>query len=395
MKSANQLQKMTLTNGWSVDLYSSEGEPFQGYSCDILWLDEDLTNDQAWVPEMQARLADRKGRLIWSAMPHSKNDSLLVLCERADRAAEEAVENPIITKFVFRTLDNPAIDNEEKQKMVERWSAQGSDVLRMRAEGEFTFDSIMMYPSYSMTVHGLPRSELKEGVIPSDWTRFAVVDPGSQICAVLFAAIPPQGDKLVLYDELYIPHCNAVKFGDEFHKKVSGQSFYAFLIDSHGGRLRDIGGGRTPAEQYAAQLADRGVRSKATGSSFVPGSDDVMGGIESVRTAMHIRPNGTPFLRVLEGALPNFQREIKRYRRQSTTVGGQVIIGDRPHPRCISHLMDCLRYLCAYEPRYHAPEVVEEVPWWVEWKKKRDKANGGNGVVYLAPSSYTSEVYVG
>ena len=96
-------------------------------------LDEDVANEQ-WLPEMQARLADRKGCLVWSAMPHSKNDALLGLSERADKEIEEGRENPTIQRFVLRFLDNPHIDEEEKAKNVERWSALGDDVLRMRAE---------------------------------------------------------------------------------------------------------------------------------------------------------------------------------------------------------------------------------------------------------------------
>ena len=49
-------------------------------------------------------------------MPHSKNDALLGLCERAEKAVEDGVEKPIIKKFTLRFLDNAAIDDEEKQE---------------------------------------------------------------------------------------------------------------------------------------------------------------------------------------------------------------------------------------------------------------------------------------
>jgi allantoicase len=110
---------------------------------------------------------------------------------------------------------------------------------------------------------------------------------------------------------------------------------------------------------------------------------------------MHIRANGTTKLRVLEGALPNFQREIKRYKRQSTVVGGQSIVLDKPHPRSVSHLMDCLRYLMAADIRYHKPEEKRESAWWEGWIAKRRRERGEeSNVVYLAPSSYTSQTYV-
>lgn len=394
LKSAGYLQSCELVNGWTLYCLSSEGEPPQGFRADLCLFDEDLTSESTWLAEMQARLADRRGRFIWSATPHSRNDALFGLCERADKAAEQGQENP--KKFTLRFLDNNFIPEESRKLLIEQWASQGSEVLRMRAEGEFTYDSILMYPNFLMGVHGYRRSDLPDGVIPADWCRYAAIDPGHAICAVLFAAIPPSGDMVLLYDEIYLPNANAVLFAEKFHSKVAGQpQFYAFLIDSHGARLTDIGGGKSPGQQYSEQLELLGVRSKATGSSFMHGSDDVMAGIESVRNAMHIRPNGTPRLRILEGALPNFQREIARYKRQSTVVGGQTIITDKPHPRSVSHLMDCMRYLLAADIRYHKPEQVSDKPWWWDMVQKRRRQRGQqDGVVYLAPNTYATEIYV-
>ncbi len=394
LKSAGYINSCELTNGWQIYFFSSEGEPPQGYRANIAWIDEDLSNESTWVAELQARLADYKGRLIWSATPHSRNDALFGLCERADKAAEQGLSH--IQKFTLRFLDNEHISKEARALAVEQWAAQGEEVLRMRAEGEFTFDSVLMYGNFNMGIHGFDRANLPNGVVPDDWCRYAAIDPGHAICAVLFAAVPPTNDFVLLYDELYIPNCSALVFGEQFHNKVKGQpQFQAFYIDSHGARLTDIGGGRSPGQQYSEQLEILGVRSRTTGSSFVPGSDDIMAGIESVRNAMHIRPSGTPRLRVLNGAMPNFIREIKRYKRQSQVVGGQSIVLDKPHPRSVSHLLDCMRYLMAADIRYHKPEQTSDKPWWWEMVQRRRKQQGQqDSVVYLAPASYTSEIYV-
>jgi len=63
LKSAGYAQKVELTNGWTIYFYSSEGEPPQGFQADLIWIDEDINNEQ-WVGEMLARLADRKGRFV-------------------------------------------------------------------------------------------------------------------------------------------------------------------------------------------------------------------------------------------------------------------------------------------------------------------------------------------
>lgn len=63
LKNAGYLNKCELINGWTIWCFSSEGEPPQGYQADMIWLDEDLNNER-WVGECQARLADRKGRFV-------------------------------------------------------------------------------------------------------------------------------------------------------------------------------------------------------------------------------------------------------------------------------------------------------------------------------------------
>jgi len=386
LKSARYLNSCELVNGWTIYCFSSEGDPPQGFPADLIHIDEDLSNEN-WVSEMQARLADRKGRLGWSAMPHSKNEALIGMNERAEKA-EESGDTKDIRRFVLRFLDNPHIDDDEKRKNIERWSAIGEDVLRQRAEGEFIKDSFLVYPNFNLPIHGFDRSSLEAGVIPPDWCRYAIIDPGHAVTAVAFAAIPPSSDRVILYDELYIRNCNAVIFGQEFSRKVMGQDFYAFLIDSHGARLTDIGSGRSAQDQYTEQLAKLGVRSRMTGSSFIPGCDDIQAGLHAVRTMLHIRPDGTPRLRVLRGAMPNLEREMKRYKKKVIQVAGTAIITDAPNKQGEFHLVDCLRYLCAYDPQYHAPvKAAAEEPWWVKWQENRNK-NKPKGVV-LAPASYT------
>jgi hypothetical protein len=390
LKSAGYLNSCELINGWTIYCFSSEGDPPQGFRASRVHIDEDL-NNEAWVPEMQARLADNKGLFCWSAMPHSKNEALIGLNERAEKA-EENGNTQDIKRYVLRFLDNPHIDNDEKRKMIERWSAVGDDVLRQRSEGEFITDSILVYPNWSMGVHGYDRGSLPNGQVPDDWCRYAVVDPGHAVTAVLFGAVPPSGDFLLLYDELYIRNCNAIIFGQEFKRKIGEQDFYAFLIDAHGARLTDIGSGKSPQEQYIEQMRALGIRSKVTGYSFLPGADDIQAGLHAVRTMLHIRPEGTPRLRVLRGSLPNFEREMKRYKKQVTYVAGTSIVTDQPNKRGEFHLVDCLRYLCAYEPKYHKPDPFIETPWWVKWKEGREKAKGPPAV-YLAPNSYTESWY--
>jgi hypothetical protein len=392
LKSANYCNSIELHNGWRIFFFSSEGEAPQGFTADLVWLDEDLQSD-AWLPEMQARLADRKGRLLFSAMPHSKSESLLGLSERADRAEESGVENPVIKKFVLRFLDNAWIDAEEKAKMVERWAAQGEDVLRMRSEGEFITDSVLVYPTFHMSLHGYERERLpNHATVPDDWTRYAAIDPGHAVTAVLFAAVPPDNSMILIYDELYIRHCSAVVFAERFARAVEGQTFHSFIIDMRGGRITDIGSGRQVVEQYLVELRTRKVRSLTTGSGFMAGCDDVQARTSAVRTALHVRPDGSTRLKVLRGAAPNLERELRRYRKKTTSVNGVLVVTDEPNTRGEVHAVQCMEYVVASEPKFHARKnQVEEEPlpaWLNEYmERKKLRERGKPSVFYFGPQS--------
>jgi hypothetical protein len=388
LKSSNYIQQCTLINGWTIHFFSSEGEPAQGYSANRIHVDEDL-NDERHIPEAQARLADRKGCFCWSAMPHSSNNALLSLKERADASEQALGDKSIIRQFKLRFLDNPYIDDEEKRKNIERWAAAGEDVLRMRAEGDFITDSILCYPNFDMRIHGMERSELPNGQIPDTWAKYVVLDPGHAVTSIMFAAVPPNEDFWLIYDQLYLRQANAVIVGSEFAKKARGQHFHAFIIDAHGGRLRDIGSGRLPVEQYTEQLMKLGIKSHTTGSSFLAGCDDIPARMEATRIALHIRPQGTPILRVLRNSCPDLEREIKRYRKLVNYISGAAIVTDKPNTRGEVHMCQCLEYLCAYRPRYHQPPIQsnEPDPWWVKWQKDRKKRLGDEhgSYVFLGP----------
>lgn len=388
LKSAGYCQKITLVNGWEIHFFSSEGEPVQGYQADRIHCDEDI-EDERWIPESLARIVDRRGKFQWSAMPHSTNNALLGMKERADASEQALGDKSSIRQFRLRFLDNPYLNEEEKKKSLERWAASGDDVLRMRAEGDFVHDSVLVYPNFDMSIHGIDRQHLPEAFVPADWCRYAVIDPGHSVTSALFVAVPPNEEYWLVYDSLYLRQCNAAIFGEAFAKKVAGHHFHAFLIDAHGGRIRDIGSGRLPVEQYTEELAKRNIRSAVTGSSFLAGCDDVLARCEATRTALHIRPSGSPTIRILRGAAPDLEREIKRYRKIVNYISGVAVVTDKPNTRGECHAVQCLEYLAAYRPSYHRPPVQHEVePWWIKWAEKRKKRAGVNGgaFVYLGPT---------
>lgn len=366
-----------LATGWEIAFYSSLGRPPQGSDLDLFWFDEEIV-DPNWYPEMSARIVDRSGRGIWSATPQAGTDQLYELHERAAAERLDPPESRSVEEFVVLLADNPHIREADKKRLAADLS---EDDAKVRIGGDFALLSFKIYPEFDLLVHGMDWMQ-----VPDDWTRYMVVDPGHQVCAALFAAVPPPPDDFVLaYDELYLKECDAAQFAKAVAHRLEGQRVQSFIIDPHLSIATEAGSGKSVGRQYSDELARLNVRSAATGSSFLPGNDDVDAGLMAVRGWLRIRDDGTPRLRVMRGAMPNFEFEIKRYHRKR--VGGSVT--DRPDARKWTHLMDCLRYLALSDPRYVAPGARRAAPAGaagaLRAKLARRRAAEGGGYTRLGP----------
>lgn len=357
-------KKVTLINGTEISFYSSKGAPPNGVDIDLAWFDEEIEVAD-WYSEICARLLDRatfeegSGKFFWSATPQAGAEQLWELhlhCEDERKNPEPAAE-----EFFIALADNPFIGDREKKVLASKLTSE--EERRVRIGGEFAFVSYRMYPEFSKDIHGVDPFP-----IPYNWTRIAAIDPGRSPCAVLFGAIPPPfpdhdsrlpaelfGDFCYLFDELYLFECTAALFAKEMAVKTERQQFHAFLIDHRSGRQPQIASGVTTEEQYSEELAELRVRSTISGSGFVWGSDDRMGGIQKVASWLAIRPDGTTKLRVFRGCLPNWEREIERYRKKK--ING--VITDQPVDRD-DHLMDDTRYIAQYDQKWVPPPTRQK-----------------------------------
>ena len=353
-----------LHNGWTIYAMGSKGDPSQGFQADLVHIDEDLERSE-WYDEMIARLSMRDGKLRWSALPHSKNDALVNLAERAED--EEGTANPSTMVFRAPIFDNPFMPEQVKQENIKRWKAKGEDEFRKRALGELVTDSVLMYPNFSKDVHNAikfdePRNKVQEyltknnGQPGENWCKYMVVDPGHSTCAVTFLAVPPptMGRHVVCYDELYIHNCTAAKFGDMVAQKVrqhQGQ-FEAFIIDAHGGRIREIGSGVLPRVQYSKELEKHGVKSNTTGHGFLSGSDDVPGREMKLRSWINVNEKGVTELLVVTARCPNLCREFNRFKKKF--ANGYVT--DEGNRRSNCHAIETLEYAAAHGLKYVKPQ---------------------------------------
>lgn len=348
-----------LTTGWEIHFFSGDGRPPRGQAVDLAWMDEEIGN-QFWYNELVSRTADRDGKIVWSAAPQSGTEQLYELHELAAMQRDDPERT--VEEFHVRLADNPHLTAKQKAEMVAAKTTEASRTTDI--EGEFLHTTQRVYGEYSLGVHGLVID-----VVPDDWTLYAVTDPGHAICAVLYAAVPPpdrqhEFGRLVLFDESYIPKCSATVYAERKRGKTVGRRYRDFIIDTRAGRQTSNQTGKTTAQQYGEALAEAGVRCELRGSGFCWGSDDVVGGIESVRGHLRVGGDGRPGLRVacersqagyLISKLPNLEFEIARYRMKR--VGD--IVTDKPEDKGRTHLMDCLRYLCAYQPRWHEQPPME------------------------------------
>jgi len=364
-KAQGEITYVKFTTGWEARFFSARGLLPQGSPADVAWLDEEIVDSQdgPWVPELLVRLTDRGGRMIWSATPQNGFANLLEMSDKADRQLEVWQSNPVdnpkpdVVRFDLKLEEN----RYQKKKNVDRLRRNLSDdEVMVRFAGTSMANSIKMYPQYSLTVHGIQAIGKYNFVTPPQhWTRYAVIDPGHSICAVLFFTVPPEEECpgkmpcVIAFKELYIPQCNAMMFAEGMEAKTMGDQYQTFIIDGHGARPRDAGSGVSIEEQYSLALQSRGVRSVETGSGFIYGNDDRRGGVLKVHEYLMERNGGRPRFLIacdpedpMQPLCPMLHYEMRRYRKKRSN-GIVLEEGDDRGP---THLVQCVRYMCSFNP---------------------------------------------
>jgi hypothetical protein len=201
-KKAQLPKKIPLKNGWDLYFFSSNGLPPQGWDVDLVAFDEEILHP-LWYREMKARLLDRRkknrktgkkrsGKFIWSATPQAGTIQLYNLCQRAvaERESEAPGDEKFIEVFRFGMLDNPFVSEHAKDAFIR--SCDDEQEYRVRVLGDFALLGTSVYGEFMPRgAHGCDPFP-----VPHDWTRYAALDPGRQVCAILFAACPPPATRI-------------------------------------------------------------------------------------------------------------------------------------------------------------------------------------------------------
>lgn len=356
-----------LTTGWELRAYNSAGDSgqAQGFEADFYGVDEDLASS-GWIAEILFRLIKRRGYLRWTALPHGKNDEMLRILDEAERQIEEGEE--ITTRVItVTTYQNKFLDAKSVEETVVAAKAQGEDVYQQRVMGTLSLGSTLMYQGFNRRIHGIrsedPRPEFhkilaaRNGQPPEDWCRYFSTDPGHGVAASIFLAVPPPelGDYVVAYEEVYLRGATAESWGQAVEQKYQGHHWQSFLFDEHGGRLTEIGSGKSPREYYVEQLRSRSMSSETNGHNFMAGSDNIKGREEALRTWLSIRRDGYPKLFIVVGSCPMLCWELERFRKKTIKHAGKDIPIDEGNRRVNTHAVENLEMLAAHGCQYVKP----------------------------------------
>ncbi len=377
-KKENLPRVITLHNGWEIHCFSSNAKPPHGTQINLAWFDEEIL-DPDWYPEVSARLVDRSGYFLWSATPQAGTAQLYELHERADSQLRLAKEQRTIEEFVALINDNQHLTQKQKEEFQGKLSPEE---VMVRVHGEFASHGMRVFPEFSETTHECPYFE-----IPGEWTRYLAIDPGRQVCGVLFAAKPPPGldnsHKLYIYDELYIQQCSAEIFGQQMKGKCRAQTLEAMIIDHQMSRMTETGSGLTIEDQYSRALEKNGICCNRTGCQFTWGVADPLGGVEAVRDWLN-----PPRLLVLADRCPNFKWEMKRYWYERDRDGR---VTDKPRDRGPVHLCACIRYIIQDDPVWVAPTSKKPRAslLWLEAQKLMNPDGQKGKSLNLGPGQFT------
>lgn len=365
--------------GWVIDFHSFNAEPPRGIDIDFCLFDEESASP-VWYSEMAARLLDRRrvdpktgvvqsGKFVWSLTPQRATPIAFDLWKRAEAYKENQDPNdssPLpVEAFQLGLMGNPHVSEAAKAEFREKFR-DNPEELEVRMEGHWSIYGSLVYGDFMPKgVHGC-----QSFAIPDDWTRYVIVDPGVQVCAALFFAVPPHrsayGGRKVVYDELRIKRCNAKIFAQKFMEKIGQTPIQSGIIDFHAGRMPELGSGKTVETQFSEALKEVGFKFATGGTNFQWSTDDIKARVQRVKTSLHI-VDGRSELLVFWDRVPQLIKEIEHYANRKLPDG--TVTDDPVQKNC--DLCDCLGYGVTAELPYVRPVKKKREDWTERVLKER------------------------
>lgn len=360
--------KCWLRNGVVIDFRSTDQgrAKFQGIPWDRVWCDEEATNDDDIMNEIERGLIDRKGVMKISATPLAAS---LTMVNWSERAAQEKADNelregdgeamhvPYYEEVQLFTDDNLALDPLEIERFFEN---MGEEEEGVRRRGEFLVQQGLVYGrEFDKNVHLCDTFK-----VPQDWTVYEIMDPGhANAFATLYWAVDPEGDHWI-FDELYL---RREDIPDVVRKQkalldggspaIEGQhKAQRCLIDPAADQTGPGMSGKSVRSQIHEEKQRQNHASWDGGHKTYKAHNEVQAGIFAVKALLKPRAaTGKPRLHVMRH-LSHLMREMRRYRWPRPQPGLDLVEKKGPLKKD-DHLCDCLRYGALANLQHVPPEM--------------------------------------
>lgn len=343
-----------------IHAYSSKGEPPQGSPCDWIWIDESCAGGESYVSEMKARLVDLDGAFIWSSWPDVRTEGLQMFTEMIDRELE-AGNTDMARKVTLTMSGNKHLGAKAIRDFLAGCATP--EEMEARDKGAFVTERLRMFPLFDKHVHSaiidgpleddLSRVLRKTDGIPSnEWTKYLILDPGTNSPAILLCAVPPPelGPYLVPYMQIYPGRADAKQLAKIVKRDAGNERFYRFIVDWHAARQTPMGFDTRIIDVYEDCFESEGIRCAATRHRFARSSDQVGGRQLILNSAMHpINNTGLPKLRIVAHRCPDLCKQLEKIKKH---VVSKEVKDERKAPGTVSDLVDCAEYFVASHPRY-------------------------------------------
>lgn len=334
---------------------------FQGIAWDFFWADEEATNDEEIMSEIQRGLVDRRGGGQITATPLAASLTMVNWSEHAAEEAAEKSEAPEFEEVQLYTDDNLTLDQDAIEKFFADMSEEEEGV---RRRGEFLVQQGLVYGrEFDKKVHIIDTFR-----IPEEWTVYEVQDPGHAVAfATLYWAISPDGTHY-LFDELYLRRKD-IPDVVRLQKRLLGGHSRALhtyrrpqrsIVDPAARQVAAGMKGQSVLDQIHRERQKQNHVSWEGGHRCFKAHNEVQAGIFAVKALLKSdKETNQPRLFVMRH-LTHLLREIARYRWPRPQPGVDLVEKKGPIKKD-DHLMDCLRYGALARFRYVPPE---ERPGW-------------------------------
>lgn len=301
-------------------------DKFQGASIDLVWLDEEC--EQAIFDECYQRTIDCAGRLLLTLTPLTDINSGVRTPWVFDLYEEFLAGDKTLEFCQLSTLNSPFITEDEKKKVIEKWSGDPEEGARLY--GKFVRRSGLVYPWWDKSKH-----VIRPFPVPRFWQRIVSIDPAATgVTAAIWLTVDEQGNYYA-YREYYERDKIVSEHAKGITSRCMGEPVDYWLLDPKWGSQRGAENHKNGAQLY--REANIPVRLPEVGEDY---------GLAVSKE--YISATVTPGARhpkfYVMGDLPNFIHEITHYTYDTFGRGEQRGMSKEKPRKRNDHLLNAMQY---------------------------------------------------